>query len=65
MGLLASRLKAPVVLIRLEGVDRVLPRGAFRPRPGRTRVLFGRPLFLDSGDPQALAARVEQAVRAL
>ncbi len=65
VGLLASRLKVPVVPIRLEGVDRVLPRGAFRLRPGETRVVFGRPLLLRGGDPQELAARVERAVRAL
>lgn len=65
VGLLASKLKVPVVPIHLEGVDRVLPRGAFRPRPGETRVVFGRPLYLREGDPQALANRVEQAVRAL
>ncbi len=65
VGLLASKLKVPVVPVHLEGVDRVLPRGEFRPRPGETRVVFGRPLYLREGDPQALANRVEQAVRAL
>ncbi len=65
VGLLASRLKVPVVPIHLEGVDRVLPRGQLRPRPGPTRVVFGTPLYLRGGDPQALAGRVEQAVRAL
>lgn len=65
VGLLASRLQAPVVPIRLEGVDRVLPRGGILPRPGRTRVTFGRPLYLREGDPQNLAGQVERAIRSL
>jgi long-chain acyl-CoA synthetase len=65
VGLLASRFKVPVVPIHLEGVDRVLPRGHARLRPGPTRVAFGHPLCLREGDPQTLAGRVENAVRAL
>jgi long-chain acyl-CoA synthetase len=65
VGLLATRLKVPVIPIHLQGVDQVLPRGQTLPTPGKTRVIFGRPLDLCGGDPQALANRVEQAVRAL
>jgi hypothetical protein len=34
-------------------------------RPGRVRVAFGRPLTLEGDDYEALARRVEDAVRAL
>jgi len=35
---------APVVPIALEGAGRVLPRGRFRPRPGRIRIAVGAPI---------------------
>ena len=65
VGMMASRLRVPVVPVRLEGVDRVLHRSWKMARPGRVRVAFGRPLTLTGEDYAALAHEVEQAVRAL
>jgi long-chain acyl-CoA synthetase len=65
VGLLASRLKVPVVPVRLSGVDKVLHRGWKMARPGRVEVTFGEPLFLEGEDYAALALRVEDAVRSL
>ena len=44
VGMLASRMRAPVVPVRIDGVDRVLPVGARWARPGRVRVAFGDPI---------------------
>ncbi len=65
VAMLAARLKIPVVPVRIEGLIKVLPRGAKMARFGRVRVRFGPPLLLNGTDYAALAARVEEAVRAL
>ena len=65
VGMLAARLKTPVIPVRIEGLNRVLPRGAKMARPGRVTVKFGPPLLLNGEDYPALARQVENAVRAL
>jgi long-chain acyl-CoA synthetase len=65
IGMIGSRLELPVVPVRLDGVDRILPTGASFVRPGRVRVAFGAPLRLRGDDYAALAQQVEDAVRAL
>jgi long-chain acyl-CoA synthetase len=65
IGMIASKLRIPVVPVRLEGVDRVLHQTWHWPRRGNVRVVFGRPMVLDGGDYVALAHRVEEAVLAL
>ncbi|MDP2390913.1 MAG: 1-acyl-sn-glycerol-3-phosphate acyltransferase, partial [Acidobacteriota bacterium] len=65
VGMIASRLGLPVVPVRLDGVDRVLPTGRKMARPGPVSVTFGAPLRLSGNDYGALARQVEQAVRDL
>jgi long-chain acyl-CoA synthetase len=65
IGLIASRLDVPVVPVRLDDVDRLLPVGASFVKPGPVRVAFGRPLRLRGDDYAALAEQVEAAVRSL
>ncbi len=65
VGMIASRLGIPVVPIRLDGLDRVLPRHANFPSVAHARCTFGAPITLTGNDYAALAARVEAAVRAL
>jgi long-chain acyl-CoA synthetase len=65
IGMIASRLDVPVVPVRIDEVDRLMPIGAHFVRPGRVRVSFGEPLRLRGDDYAALAQRVEDAVRAL
>jgi long-chain acyl-CoA synthetase len=65
IGMIASRLDVPVVPVRIDDVDRLMPIGATFVRPGRVRVSFGAPLRLRGDDYAALAAEVEQAVRSL
>lgn len=50
IGILAVKLDVPVVPARIEGTFRILPRGAWLPRPGRIRVAFGRPFRASSLD---------------
>jgi len=65
VGMIASRLRLPVVPIRLRGFDRVLPRNAKWPHSGRVEVSFGAPIPLQGDSYPALARRVEEAVRNL
>ena len=65
IGMIASRLDLPVVPVKLEGVDRLLPVGAHFIRRGRVRVAFGAPMRLRGEDYAVLAREVENKVRAL
>jgi long-chain acyl-CoA synthetase len=65
VGMIASRLGVPVIPVRLEGLDKILHHSWKMAKPGRARVAFGAPLRLTGEDYEALAKRVEDAVRAL
>jgi len=65
IGLIASRLRVPIVPVRLRGVEKILHRGQHFPKPGPVEVAFGQPLYLSSEDYADLAKQVEQAVRGL
>jgi len=65
IGMIGSRLDIPVVPVRLDGIDGILPMGASFARPARVRVAFGAPLTLHGDDYSALAKQVEDAVRGL
>jgi long-chain acyl-CoA synthetase len=65
VGMIASRLRVPVVPIRLEGVDRVLHRNAKWPSPGPVHVRYGPPIRPAGASYEAVAGQVEEAVRNL
>ena len=65
IGMIGSRLDVPVVPVRIDHVDTLLPVGAHFVRPGRVRVAFGAPLRLRGDDYAALAQQVEDQVRRL
>jgi long-chain acyl-CoA synthetase len=65
IGMIAARLGVPVIPVRLEGLDQVLPRHARFPSRASARCAFGAPILLTGNDYAALAAQVEAAVRAL
>jgi 1-acyl-sn-glycerol-3-phosphate acyltransferase len=65
IGMIASRLRARVVPVRIDGLQNVLRVGWRMATPGRVRVAFGAPMELVGDDYQALAKQVEDAVRAL
>jgi long-chain acyl-CoA synthetase len=65
IGMIGSRLRVPIVPVRVDGVHKVLQVGWRMARPGRVRVAFGAPIRLVGDDYEALAGQVEAAVRAL
>jgi long-chain acyl-CoA synthetase len=65
IGMIASRLGVPVVPVRIDGLDKVLHPSWKMARPGRVRVAFGPAMQLSGDDYEALARRVEEAVKQL
>jgi 1-acyl-sn-glycerol-3-phosphate acyltransferase len=63
---LSSRTGAPVVPVFIDGTGSVFGKGMKRPKPGRTRVVFGAPLRPDGDEStRRFNARIEAAVTAL
>ena len=65
VGMLAARLRVPVVPVRLEGLHKVLHKNAKMATPGKAQVKFGAPLQIEGEDYAKLAGVIEAAVRAL
>jgi long-chain acyl-CoA synthetase len=65
IGMIGARLDIPVIPVRLDGIDRILPTGSRFARPAKVRLAFGAPLALHGEDYSGLAKQVEDAVRAL
>jgi long-chain acyl-CoA synthetase len=64
-AMMASKLKVPVVPLRIRGSNRVLHPTWRMARPAFVDVTIGKPLHLEGDDFAALAKRIEDAVRAL
>ncbi|CAN5511134.1 hypothetical protein BH18ACT3_BH18ACT3_18740 [soil metagenome] len=63
---LAARTGAPVVPVFIDGTDSIFGKGMRRPKPGRTRVVFGAPLRPGDGEnTRRFNARIETEVTAL
>jgi long-chain acyl-CoA synthetase len=65
VAMIASRLRVPVVPVRIRGANRVLHPTWRMARPGRVRVKIGPPVQLEGDDYAALASRLEETVRAM
>jgi long-chain acyl-CoA synthetase len=65
IGMIGARLQAPVVPVRLVGLDRVLHQSWKMAKPGPATIVFGAPLRLEGDDYAARAQEVEAAVRRL
>ena len=65
VGMIAARMKVPVVPVRIVGLDQVLHKDWRMAKPGKVRVIFGEPLHLTGENHAALAREVEAAVKAL
>jgi len=63
---LSSRTGAPVVPVFLDGTGSIYGKGMKRPKPGRTRVVFGAPLHPIEGEStRRFNARIQAAVTML
>jgi len=63
---LSARTGAPVVPVFIDGTGSIYGKGMKRPRPGRTKVIFGKPLApTDDENTRRFNARIEAAVTRL
>ncbi len=63
---LSSRTGAPVVPVFIDGTGAIFGKGMKRPKPGKTKVVFGAPLFpRDDESTRRYNARIEAAVTRL
>lgn len=62
LGIIVQELGIPVVPVRIDGLEKVLPRGARWPKPGRVTVTFGAPLTFHGEEPSEILARSRQAL---
>ncbi len=63
---LASRSGAPVVPVFIDGSGAIFGKGMKRPKPGRTKVIFGTPLWPGADEStRRFNARIEDAVTRL
>jgi 1-acyl-sn-glycerol-3-phosphate acyltransferase len=63
---LSSRTGAPVVPVFIDGTGAIFGKGMKKPKPGRTKVIFGHPLVADDGEStRRFNGRIEAAVTAL
>ncbi len=63
---LSGRTGAPVVPVFIDGTGAIFGKGMKRPKPGRTRVVFGAPLWpADDENTRRFNARIEAAVTRL
>ena len=63
--MLASRLRVPVVPVRVVNLEKVLHKSAKYATPGKAKVIFGVPMVLEGDDYRGLAKQIEAAVRLL
>jgi 1-acyl-sn-glycerol-3-phosphate acyltransferase len=63
---LSTRTGAPVIPVFIDGTGEIFGKGMKRPKPGRTRVIFGTPLRPSDGEStRRFNVRIEESVRAL
>ncbi|MEO5724923.1 MAG: lysophospholipid acyltransferase family protein [Ilumatobacteraceae bacterium] len=63
---LSARTDAPVVPVFIDGTGAIFGKGMKRPKPGKSKVVFGAPLFPVEGEStRRFNARIEAAVTAL
>ncbi len=63
---LAGRTGAPVVPVFIDGTGSIYGKGMKRPKPGKTKVVFGAPLWPEEGEnTRRFNSRIEAAVTAL
>jgi long-chain acyl-CoA synthetase len=65
VAMMASRLKLPVVPLRVRGSNRVLHPGWRFPRPGFVGVKIGAPVRLEGEDYAGLARELEELIRSM
>jgi long-chain acyl-CoA synthetase len=62
LGIMVQELGIPVVPVWINGLEKVLPRGARWPKQGKVTVTFGGALYFHGEEPQEIVVRARQAL---
>ncbi len=62
LGLIVKELQAPVVPVKISGMEKVLPRGASKINKGNVRVTFGDPLVFTTETPSEIIEKSRTAL---
>jgi long-chain acyl-CoA synthetase len=62
IGMMAARLRLPVVPIRVSGLEQVLHRGEALPHHGPVHVSFGSSILLKGDDYAGMASQIREAI---
>ena len=62
LGIMVRELGIPVVPVKIEGLEKVFPRGALWPKRGRVTVTFGEPLRFRGESPGEIVEKAQKAV---
>lgn len=54
LGIIVKELQVPVLPIKIEGIEKVFPRGAAMPKRGKVTVTFGKPHFFGQESPSQI-----------
>ncbi|MDW8240624.1 MAG: AMP-binding protein [Acidobacteriota bacterium] len=65
LGLMVMDMRVSVIPIKLDGLDRTLPRGSAFPRFASATLTFGQPIPPQAGTHAEIAARLREAVKSL
>ena len=65
LGIMVKEVGIPVVPIKINGTDQVLPHDAMFPKRGRVTVTFGEPLRFRSEEPAEIVETARHAVESL
>lgn len=65
LGIMVKELGIPVVPVKIEGAERVLPRGAHWPKRGKVTVTFGAPVRFRDEEPGEIVEAARRAVEQL
>ena len=65
LGIIVQELGIQVVPVRINGLEKVLPRGARWPKRGKVTVTFGAALTFHGEEPPEIVARARQALQDL
>jgi long-chain acyl-CoA synthetase len=65
LGIMVKELDIPVVPVRIEGLEKVFPRGALWPKRGKVRVIIGEPLRFGTEGSEEIVTISRQAIETL
>lgn len=62
LGLLVKELQAPVIPVKILGMEKIYPRGSIFPKKGTCTVIFGKPIEFTTESPSEIIQKSKEAV---